>query len=138
MGGIEALEGSVEVGGMGNACLKKWFQTGILIFVSYLPDRKIGMFWLDSGIVFQIKQSVYPFSFLLVKIALHGRAATHFLCFAKESKQRKATAVAGLLRKLPSLREIFGAAASLFAPGAALFSQKPRSVRRRQRAGRLW
>ena len=28
--------------------------------------------------------------------ALSGRAATYFLCFAKESKQRKATPVAGL------------------------------------------
>ncbi|OSI11907.1 hypothetical protein BWD07_07930 [Neisseria canis] len=65
---------------------------------------------------------VFNFIFLLLsKIALHGRAATYFLCFAKESKQRKATAVAGLLRKLPSLRMIFGAAASRFTPGAALF-----------------
>ncbi|EGZ51318.1 hypothetical protein HMPREF9370_0069 [Neisseria wadsworthii 9715] len=75
--------------------------------------------------------SVFP----LFKIALHGRAATYFLCFAKESKQRKATAVTGLLRKLPSLRMLFGAAASRYAPRAALLSRKSCSVRRRQRAG---
>ncbi|EGZ43887.1 hypothetical protein HMPREF9370_2526 [Neisseria wadsworthii 9715] len=75
---------------------------------------------------------------LLLKVALHGRAATYFLCFAKEGKQRKATAVAGLLCKLPSsLCGIFGAAASRFAPGAALFPRKARSVRRRQRKKRF-
>ena len=34
--------------------------------------------------------------FLLFYFALSGRAATYFFCFAKESRQRKATPVAGL------------------------------------------
>ena len=34
--------------------------------------------------------------FLSFYFALYGRAATYFLCFAKESRQRKATPVAGL------------------------------------------
>ena len=45
----------------------------------------------------------------LFPIAPYAGAGTSFLCFAKERKQRKATAGAGLLRKLPSLRTVFRA-----------------------------
>ncbi|OAM32897.1 hypothetical protein A7P96_01660 [Eikenella sp. NML03-A-027] len=64
---------------------------------------------------------------------------TSFLCFAKERKQRKATAGAGLLRKLPSLHAIFRAGSQLAAAPLRtckpLFPEKPRSVRLRQQTG---
>ena len=51
--------------------------------------------------------------FLSFYFALHGRAATYFLCFAKESRQRKATPVAGLAyAKLPSSTRILAAGAN--------------------------
>ena len=61
--------------------------------------------------------------FLSFYFALHGRAATYFLCFAKESKQRKATPVAGLLRKLPSLHMLLAALACRCAPDRPCFRQ---------------
>ena len=72
----------------------------------------------------------------LFAFAPHAGAGTSFLCFAKERKQRKATAGAGLLRKLPSLRTVFRAGSQLAAaPLRAckpLSPEKPRSVRLRQ------
>ncbi|MFD1244776.1 hypothetical protein ACFQ3H_06280 [Paralysiella testudinis] len=51
--------------------------------------------------------------FLSFYFALHGRAATHFFCFAKKSKQKKATPVAGLAyAKLPSSTRILAAGAN--------------------------
>ncbi|MFD1244075.1 hypothetical protein [Paralysiella testudinis] len=45
---------------------------------------------------FQKTGSIFLCVFLSFYLALHGRAATYFLCFTKESKQRKVTPVAGL------------------------------------------
>ena len=52
--------------------------------------------WNEAGYFKKIYMLYFVCVFLSFYFALSGRAATYFLCFAKESKQRKATPVAGL------------------------------------------
>ena len=79
--------------------------------------------WNEAGYFKKIYMLYFVCVFLSFYFALSGRAATYFLCFAKESKQRKATPVAGLLRKLPSLHMLLAAGASRFAPDRPCFRQ---------------
>jgi hypothetical protein len=62
--------------------------------------------------------------FLSFYLALHGRAATYF-SLLRQSKvsKRKATPVAGLLRKLPSLHMLLAAGASRCAPDRPFLRQ---------------
>jgi hypothetical protein len=67
--------------------------------------------------------------FLSFYFALSGRAATYF-SLLRQSKvsKRKATPVAGLLRKLPSLHMLLAAGTSRCAPDRPCFRQNKRSA----------
>ena len=102
-----------------------------------LATQKQALLWRSCFNFVKTNPSNEGFVFTPQKLVLIRRP--RFLCFAKERKQRKATAGTGLLRKLPSLRAVFWAGSQLAAtPLRAckpLFPEKLCSVRLCQQRG---